>query len=89
MVLDLLAFIAGVAYGYLHPGKESKKEMIKKGFRIGLFVGIFFAIVNLFLGGLFAFGATLIGTVLMIVILTLIFVGGTIIGDWLEEKLKR
>lgn len=89
MVLDLLAFIAGIAYGYLNPGKESRKHMLKKGFKIGLIVGAFLGILNLFLGGILAFGATLIGTLMVIVIFTVIFVAGTIVGDWLEERFKK
>jgi len=89
MVLDLLAFIAGIAYGYMNPGKESRKHLLKKGLKIGVLVGTFFAILNLFLGGFLAFGATLIGTIVGIGVLTVIFVGGTIVGDWLEERLKK
>ena len=89
MVLDILAFAAGIVYGYMKPGKESRKHLLKKGLKIGAVVAAFFAILNLFIGGFFAFGATFIGTILGIAILTVIFVGGTIVGDWLEERIKK
>jgi Mg/Co/Ni transporter MgtE len=89
MVLDLLVFIAGIAYGYINPGKESRGKLLKKGLRIGIVLGAFLAILNLLIGGIMAFGATLIGTVVGIALLTVIFVGGTIVGDWFEERFKK
>lgn len=89
MALDLLAFIAGIIYGYVNPGKEAKGKILKKGLKIGVLIGIVFAVLNLFVGGFMTFGATLIGSIIGIGFLTLMFVAGTIIGDWLEEKIKK
>lgn len=89
MALDVLAFIAGMIYGYVNPGKESKGKMLRKGLRIGVLIGIVFAVLSMFIGGFLAFGATLLGTIIGIGFLTVIFVAGTIIGDWLEEKVKK
>lgn len=89
MAFDLIAFVVGIVYGYINPGKEAKGELLKKGLKIGVVVGIVFAVLNLFVGGFLRFGATLIGSVIGIAFLTLMFVVGTIIGDWLEEKIKK
>lgn len=88
MVLDVLAFIAGIVYGYVKPGREAKGELLKKGLKIGVLVGIFFAVLNLFVGGFIAFGATFIGILIGIGFLTIIFIAGTIVGDWLEARVK-
>jgi hypothetical protein len=89
MVFDLLAFVAGTVYGYVNPGKEEKGKLLRKGLRTGVGVGIVFGVLNLFLGGPVGFGTTLIGSVIWIGFLTLIFILGTIIGDWLEHKIKK
>lgn len=89
MALDALAFIAGVIYGYMKPGKEAKGALLKKGLKIGLLFGILLAVLNLLVGGILRFGATVIGSVVAIGFLTFMFVAGTIIGDWLEEKVKK
>lgn len=89
MVVDLLAFIAGVGYGYTNPGKEDRGNLLKKGLRIGVGVGIVFGVLNMFIGGVMSFGATLIGSILGIGFLTVMFIVGTMIGDWLEHKIKK
>ncbi len=89
MVFDLLAFVAGVVYGYVNPGKEEKGKLLRKGLRTGVGVGIVFAILNLFVRGSPGFGATFIGSVIWIGFLTSIFILGTMIGDWLEHKIKK
>jgi Mg/Co/Ni transporter MgtE len=88
MALDLIAFIAGVIYGYMSPGKEDRVKLLKKGLRIGVIVGLVLAVLNLLVGGILSFGATLVGSIIGIGFLTLIFVVGTIVGDWLERKAK-
>ena len=89
MALDVLAFIAGILYGYVNPGKEARGKMLRKGLKIGVIVGIVFAVLSMFIGGFMAFGTTLIGSIIGIGFLTLMFVAGTVIGDWLEVKIKK
>lgn len=89
MVFDLLAFIGGIAYGYVNPGKEEKGKLLKKGLKIGLGLGVVFGILNLFVGGVLSFGATIIGSVIGIGFLTVMFILGTMIGDFLEHKFKK
>ncbi|MDP6459447.1 MAG: hypothetical protein QF673_00175 [Candidatus Hydrothermarchaeota archaeon] len=88
-LLDVLAFIAGILYGYVNSGKEARGKMLRKGLKIGVLVGIVFAVLSMFIGGFMAFGTTLIGSIIGIGFLTLMFVAGTVIGDWLEVKIKK
>lgn len=88
MVFDVLAFVTGVVYGYVNPGKEKKGKLLRKGLRMGVGVGIVFGILNMFRGSL-GFGTTLIGSIIGIGFLTLMFILGTIIGDWFEHKIKK
>ena len=90
MVLELLVGIAGLIYGYVKPGKEDKMALLKKGSMIGLALGVIFSLLSLFLGAGLLFAITTIAGVLIAVIyLTIIFIIGTFIGDWLEIKLKK
>lgn len=89
MVVDLLAFIAGVGYGYTNPGKEDRGNLLKKGLRIGVGVGIVFTVLNLFVNGLPGPVATLTVSIIGIGFLTVWFIAGTIIGDVLEHKIKK
>tara|TARA_B100000315_G_C14136650_1_gene389472 strand:- start:79 stop:348 length:270 start_codon:yes stop_codon:yes gene_type:complete len=89
MVVDLLAFVGGIAYGYMNPGREDRKAMLKKGLKIGVLVGIVLAIISMFIGGFVSFGGALFSSIISVSFLTLIFVGGTIIGDWIEVKFKK
>lgn len=88
--LAVISLVAGVAYGYLKPGKEEKKTLLKKGALIGVALGAVLSVLNLFLGGGLLFAtATALGVIIAIVYLTAIFVVGTMVGDWLEAKFKK
>ncbi len=88
-MFDLLAFIAGIIYGYTNPGKEKKGKLLRKGLRIGVGVGIVFAVINLFVTSHHSFAATLAASIIWIGFLTLMFILGTMLGDFLEHKIKK
>lgn len=88
-MFDLIAFIAGAVYGYVNPGKKKKIKLLKKGLRIGVVAGIVFAVINLFVHSQYSFAATLSGSIVWIGFLTLMFILGTILGDFLEHKIKK
>ena len=90
MVLELLVGIAGLIYGYVKPGKEDKMALLKKGSMIGLALGVIISLLSLFLGaGLLFAITTIVGVLISVIYLTIIFIIGTFIGDWLEIKLKK
>ena len=98
MILQLLVFIVGLIYGYVKPGKEDRMALLKKGAIYGIILGIVFGIIRVFLvpqwyrffyGGERLFAVTAIGTFISVVILVIIFIIGTFIGDLVEGALKK
>lgn len=88
--IDLISFIVGLIYGYVNPGKEKRGELLKKGAMIGVGLAVVLSLLNLLLGGrllMVATGGSLI--IIAIVYLTIMFIVGTIAGDWLEVKFKK
>lgn len=88
--IDGLALIIGVVYGYAKPGKTEKMELIKKGAMYGAVFGVVLSVLNLLAKGrILAVPATILFSIIAIVYLTVLFVIGAWIGDFLEEKLKK
>ncbi len=91
VLFGILVIVTGMLYGYLKPGKEDRIALLKKG----LFIGVIFALILVGLAGLIGGGALMLfGSVVgayvfvEVVILAVLFILGTFIGDWLEEKNK-
>jgi hypothetical protein len=91
--IGLLIIVVGIIYGYSNPGKEDKMNILKKGLKYGLILGVITAIFGLLTGGvLVAFAAGFVGIIGFVVVAFVIsveFIIGTFIGDYLEEKLKK
>ncbi len=88
-MIDIIALLLGAVYGYVKPGKEEKKVLLKKGAKIGAVLGAVLAVTNLLVGGgLLIATANLVWSVIAIVYLTIMFVIGTLVGDWVEVKFK-
>jgi hypothetical protein len=92
MWFELLVLIIGIAYGFLHKGKEDKGALLKMGAIIGIALGILFGLAAMFIvpGGL-GIGVGIIGGLgifIGIIILAVIFVIGVFIGDFLEDKFR-
>jgi Na+-driven multidrug efflux pump len=90
VVFEILTFILGIIYGYTGPGKENLGVLLRNGLLIGLGLGIIFVVVGLLVSpSLLVLGAwTVTATMefLEVVILTVLFIIGTWIGDWLEGR---
>jgi hypothetical protein len=87
--LEIITIILGVFYGYLKPGTEDRKAMIKKGVLIGIILGIILIGLSILFGaGLLPGG--IVGAVLFlyVIVFAALFIIGTFIGDWLEGKSK-
>jgi len=89
MIFVILAFIIGLVYGYVKPGKEERWDLLKKGIVYGIIVGIIFGVIAFFAGGLLFFAAGAIGMFIEVVFLVVIFIVGTFIGDVLEDAIKK
>ncbi|GBE54576.1 hypothetical protein BMS3Bbin15_00734 [archaeon BMS3Bbin15] len=93
MVVLIITFFIGIAYGYFNPGREDRKTMLKKGAYFGIIIGLLFAlIISVFearpgTATLTAIGV-LIAVFITIINLTILFIAGTWIGDWIERKRK-
>ncbi|MEA2076156.1 MAG: hypothetical protein U9O85_10620 [Euryarchaeota archaeon] len=89
MIFVTLAFIVGLVYGYAKPGKEDRWGLFKKGIVYGIILGILFGLIGFFVGGPLLFATSAIGIFMEVIILVIIFIAGTFIGDLLEVALKR
>jgi hypothetical protein len=93
MILEILNFILGIAFGFLHKGKEDYYGLLKNGVIVGLILGIIFvvAVRNLVPGGMsLDFGALgTPGVFIDIFFFVIIFIIGAFVGDWLERKFRK
>jgi len=90
VLFEIVTIAIGVAYGYLKPGKEDRKALLKKGLIIGAILALVFVGLGLIAGRGYMMLGGLAGALVFIevIILALLFIVGTFIGDWLEEKYK-
>ena len=86
--LEILIIIIGIIYGYMKPGKEDRWALLKKGVVIGIVLGAIMVLLGLFGGREILLLGGLVGMVVFIevIILAVLFVIGTYIGDMLEHK---
>jgi predicted membrane protein len=87
-----IVLIIGIVYGYMTPGRQDKMALFKKGVLIGIVLAVLFALVGYVtntdpLGG--GLGTGVIGVLISIVFLSIAFVIGAWIGDWIEGAPKR
>jgi hypothetical protein len=86
--LEILIIIIGIIYGYMKPGKEDRSALFKKGVVIGIILGAIMVVLGLIGGkGILLLGS-LVGAAVFIevIILAVLFIIGTYIGDMLERK---
>jgi len=86
--LEILIIIIGIIYGYMKPGKEDRSALLKRGVVIGLILGAILVILGYFGGRSILLLGGLAGAVVFIevIILAVLFIIGTYIGDMLERK---
>ena len=89
MIWGLLVLVIGGLYGFFTPGRENKSRLFIKGVIIGVVVAVIFAL----LGGLsgsapLGIGSGFVGIIIDAIILSLLFVVVSFIGDWLENNRK-
>ncbi len=87
MAWGLLALGFGFLYGWLTPGQADKSQILKTGLVYGLIIGLVLALLGWAIGSnpiLLGYGADVIGTVVAVVVLTILFVVGVWLGDLVE-----
>ena len=91
MVPDItVSFVFGVLYGYRRPGKEDRAGLMKSGAKWGLVIGLGFGLLDYFTAySMPRLVGLTFGWIIGIIILTIAFVLGTVIGDFLEVKFKK
>ena len=86
-LIETLTFVLGIIYGYTSPGRENRGALLRKGLMIGIVLAIILAVLGSFMGGaIMVLGGMAI--FVEVVILTVLFIIGTWIGDWLEGRSK-
>ena len=90
VLLEALTIAIGAIYGYLKPGKENRMELLKKGVLIGIILGLVLTGFGMLVNIKFLLLSSIVGLFMFVevVILAVLFILGTFIGDWLEEKGK-
>ena len=86
--LEILIIIIGIIYGYMKPGKEDRSTLLKKGVIIGIILGAIMVVLGLIGGRWILLLGTLAGIAVFIevIILAVLFIIGTYIGDMVERK---
>jgi uncharacterized membrane protein len=59
-IFEILAFIIGLVYGYVKPGKEKRWDLLKKGIIYGVILGVIFGLIGFFVGGALLFAVSAI-----------------------------
>lgn len=81
----LVVILIGIVYGYAKPGKQSKWKIFKTGLLIGIVLALVFAIFGFFADfRAIGIGGGFFGTIIDVIILTILFIVGVWIGDILE-----
>ena len=92
VVFEILSFIIGIIYGYTGAGKENLGRLLRNGLLIGIVLAIILVVVGLFVSPVFfVLGAWTVSAAMLfieVLILTVLFIIGTWIGDWLEKRSK-
>lgn len=86
--LEILIIIIGIIYGYMKPGKEDRSALLKRGVVIGIILGAILVVLGLLGGrGMMLLGGLAGAAVFIeVIILAVLFILGTYIGDMLESK---
>jgi hypothetical protein len=93
MLLEILNFFLGMAFGFFHRGKEDYTGILRNGAIIGLILGIILVLVSMYLvrGGT-SLDLTFLGLwgiFIEIILFVIIFIVGAFFGDRLEPFLKK
>ena len=84
-LLETLTFVLGIIYGYVSPGRENRSALLWKGLIVGIVLAIILAGLGLFVGGTIM-ALSGMAVFIELVILTVLFIIGTWIGDWIEGR---
>lgn len=85
VLLETITFVLGIIYGYMSLGRENRSALLRKGLIIGIVLAIILVGVGLLMGGTILLLSG-VAVFIEVVILTVLFIIGTWIGDWIEGR---
>jgi hypothetical protein len=93
MLFEILNLILGIAFGFLHKGKENYYSLLWNGVVVGLVLGIIFVLAARYMvpGGM-SIDIGFLGTpgiFIEIFFFLIIFIIGAVIGDWFERIFRK
>lgn len=89
MMWGLLVLLFGGLYGFFTPGRENKARLFLNGVLIGVVIAVIFALLGGWSGSApLGIGSGFVGIIIDAVILSLLFVIGAFIGDWIDSSRK-
>jgi hypothetical protein len=93
MLFELLAFVIGIALGFIHKGKEDYWGILRNGIVIGTIVGVVSVLASTYLvpgGTSLSFDFLgVFGLLLVIIGFILILIVGAFIGDRVERLIRK
>ena len=93
MLLELLNLVLGIAFGFVHKGKEDYYGLLKYGIIVGLVLGIIFVLAAQYIlpgGKTINFGYLGVpGVFVDIFFFVIIFIIGSFIGDKVEQMVRK
>lgn len=93
MLFEILNLVLGIAFGFIHKGRENYYLLLKNGVIAGLVLGIIFVLAAEYLfPGSLSLSVAYLGTpgiFIEIFFFVIIFIVGAFIGDWLERKYRK
>ena len=93
MLLEILALILGIVFGFIHKGKEDYTGLLRNSAICGLIVGVLFVLLPAFLSPktttIFEGAVGVFSFFVVIIIYVIIFIIGAFIGDLIEGRLKK
>lgn len=91
MYIELVIIGAGMVYGFLKPGKENRILLLKRGLLIGIILAAILIVLGMSMGGYMMLAESgIVGAVIFleVMIMVVFFIIGTLIGDFLENKIR-
>lgn len=93
LLLILLNLILGIAFGFIHRGKENYANLLRNGTIAGLVLGIVFVLAAQYLlpagAGIGMGFSGVLGVFIEIILFLVIFIVGTFLGDRIEGLRKK
>jgi hypothetical protein len=93
MLFEILDLVLGIAFGFLHKGREDYYILLRNGVIVGLVLGTIFVLSARYIvpGGM-SINTGYLGTpgiFIDIFFFVIIFIIGSFAGDWLERVFRK